>query len=268
MSYADVICAETLSPHKCNDAGLGPISQASCIAQLAKDFSHMHRKRNRGDYLFHVGDSFHSLYVLNAGFAKTCRSSVDGREQTMGLHLRGDILGLEAISSGMHGCDAVALDTCDVLALPFEMVLERSQRSLALMRELMHALSAEIHADRALMGNIRSLPAMGRVAAFLLDISARFAARGFSATQIQLRLSRQEIGSILGLKLETVSRVFSHLAQLGLLSVYLRDIVLLDRDQLRDLIAQPTLPKQRRQIHYYGNLQGHRHEFARVAACD
>ena len=268
MSYADVTGKEKLLPLEHFDTGIGVASPGSRIAMLIHDFPFMHRTRNRGDYLFHAGDNFRFIHVLNAGFAKTCHSSADGQEQTLGLHIRGDILGLEAVSSGSHGCDAVALDTCDVLALPYDMLLERSQRSPALIYELMHAFSAEIQADRELVGNMRGLSAAGRVAAFLLDTSARFAARGFSATQIQLRLSRHEIGSILGLELETVSRVFSRFAQLGLLSVRLREIVLLDRDQLRDLIAQPALPKRRQRARSPGIPQANLHEFPRLAAGD
>ena len=252
MLYAEVLCAEKPALFECLDAGNvvastgSPGSPGSRIAALITDFPFMHRMRKRGDYLFHVGDSFHFIYVLNAGFAKTCCASADGQEQTMGLHLRGDILGFDAISSGSHGSDAVALDTCDVLALPYDVLLEHSQRSPALTRELLQAFSAEIHAGHELMGNMRGLSAAGRVAAFLLAMSVRFAARGFSATEIQLRLTRHEIGSILGLELETVSRVFSRFAQLGLISVCLREIVLLDRDRLQDMIARPVTVRRSR----------------------
>lgn len=255
MPYAEVLCAEKSPPLECVEVGNGAISHGSPgsrIVELITDFPFRHRKRKRGDYLFHVGDTFHFIYVLNAGFAKTCCASADGQEQTMGLHLRGDILGLDGVSSGSHGCDAVALDTCDVLALPFDVVLECSQRSPALTRELLQALSAEINADHMLMHNMRGLSAAGRVAAFLLAMSARFASRGFSATEIQLRLTRHEIGSILGLELETVSRVFSRFAQLGLISVWLREIVLLDRDRLQDMIARPVTVRRSRQVHVNG----------------
>ncbi len=255
MPYAEVLCAEKSPPLECVEVGKGAISHGSPgsrIVELITDFPFRHRKRKRGDYLFHVGDTLHFIYVLNAGFAKTCCASADGQEQTMGLHLRGDILGLDGVSSGSHGCDAVALDTCDVLALPFDVVLECSQRSPALTRELLQALSAEINADHMLMHNMRGLSAAGRVAAFLLAMSARFASRGFSATEIQLRLTRHEIGSILGLELETVSRVFSRFAQLGLISVWLREIVLLDRDRLQDMIARPVTVRRSRQVHVNG----------------
>ena len=102
-------------------AGLSPVlrqhsryvptaSSGGRIAALIADLPFMHRARKPGEYLFRAGDTFHSFYVLHAGFARTCYTSEDGREQTTGLHLRGDILGLDAVASGTHGSDAVALD--------------------------------------------------------------------------------------------------------------------------------------------------------------
>ena len=216
----------------------------SRIAKLITALPFMHRRRKRGEYLFRTGDTFHSLYLLEEGFVRTSSLSAEGREQIIGLHLRGDILGLEAVATGTCGCDAIALDTCDVLALPYEVLIECSQGNPELVRELHQAFSAQIHNDRALMLSMGSLPAAGRVAAFLLEMSRRFASRGFSATQLQLLLSREEIGSMLGLKLETVSRAFSRFAQLGLITVCLREIVLLNRDGLLDVIAQPAGAKR------------------------
>lgn len=214
------------------------------IARLIPEFPFMHRIRKRGDHLFHAGDPFCCFHILNAGVAKTSCTSEVGVEQIIGLHLGGDILGLEAMAAGVHGCDAVALDTCDVLILPVEVVIEQGQRRPALMRELMHAFSREIRVALDLIGSMRCLPATGRVAAFLLEMSTRCASRGFSATHLQMRLTRQEIGSMLGLELETVSRAFSRFAHLGLISVRLREIVLLDLHGLRELSAQATMLKR------------------------
>ena len=212
----------------------------SRIAKLITDFPIVHQRLKQGEHMFRAGAEFHSLYVLNAGFAKTCHVSEDGREQTTGFHLRGDILGLDAIATGTYGCDAVALDLCDVLAIPYDAVIANGQRNPDLIRELHRAFSTEIRNDRDLMLSMGSLAAEGRVAAFLLEMSERFGSRGFSPTDLQLRLTRQEIGSLLGLKLETVSRAFSNFARLGLITVHLREIVLLDKAGLRDIVTQPA----------------------------
>ena len=90
------------------------------------------------------------------------------------------------------------------------------------------------------MLSMSTYSAEGRVATLLLEMSCRFSSRGLSATKLQLHLTRQEIGSMLGLTLETVSRAFSRLARLGLITVCLRDIVLLDRDGLLDITTLPA----------------------------
>lgn len=226
---------------KARNATQAPTDAApgSNIARLITDFPITHRRLKMGDFLFRAGGEFSSFYVLNAGFIRTFSVSEDGQERTVGFHLRGDILGLEAIATGTYGCDAVALDVCDVLAIPYDTVIEHGSRNPDLVREIHRAFSAEIRSDRDLMLNLSNLPADGRVAAFLLELSQRFGSRGFSATELQLRLTRQEIGSMLGLKLETVSRAFSRFAKLGLISVDLRQIVLRDIDGLREMVDHP-----------------------------
>lgn len=209
----------------------------SRIAGLITEIPITHKRMKQGDFLFRAGGEFHSFYLLNAGFMKTCYVSEDGRERTTGFHLRGDILGLDAVATGTYGCDAVALDVCDLLVIPYDAIVELGQHNSPLMRELHRAFGVEIRNDRDLMLSMGSLPAEGRVAAFLLEMSRRFGSRGFSDTDLQLRLTRHEIGSLLGLKLETVSRAFSHFAKLGLIRVHLRDVVLLDIDGLRDVIS-------------------------------
>lgn len=211
----------------------------SRIVELIGDFAETRRWRKAGEYLFRAGGIFEFFYVLNAGFAKSSYISEDGRERITGVHLRGDILGLDAIATGTHGCDAVTLDACEVIAISYEHLLTHCQRNPALVHELHRAFSAEIRSDRDLMLSMTNASAEGRVASFLLEMSLRFASRGFSATQLQLHLTRQEIGSMLGLKLETVSRVFSRLAKMGLITVCLRDIVLLDLEGLLDISTPP-----------------------------
>jgi len=221
-------------------AWVSSTSPGNRIVLLFDDFPIAHRRLKTGEHLFRAGDAFQFLYILNAGFAKTCYLSEDGCEQTTGFHLRGDILGLDAIGTGTYAGDAIALDVCDVMMIPFESILLHGQRNPDLVRELYSAFSSEIRSDRELMMRIGSLPAEGRVAAFLLEMSSRFGARGFSSTDLQLRLTRQEIGSLLGLKLETVSRALSHFAKLGLIDVYLRDISLRDIEGLKALVAHPS----------------------------
>ncbi len=212
------------------------------LAEIISAFASAQRRRKSGDYLFRVGDTFRFLYVLSEGFAKSCYVTKDGRERTTGLHLRGDILGMDAIATATHGCDAIALDACEVLAVPYETVLLQIQRNPELAHEMLRAFSTEIRSDRELMLSMSTYCAEGRVATLLLEMSCRCASRGLSATKLQLHLSRQEIGSMLGLTLETVSRAFSRLARQGLIKVCQRDIVLLDCAGLQDITRLPAVP--------------------------
>ena len=215
-------------------------SHGTRLAEIISVFAFAQRHRKPGDYLFRAGDTFHFFYVLSEGFAKSCYVTEDGHQRTTGLHLRGDILGMDAIATATHGCDAIALDACEVLTVPYDTVLLHCQRNPELAHELLRAFSTEIRSDRELMLSMSTYSAEGRVATLLLEMSCRCASRGLSATKLKLHLSRQEIGSMLGLTLETVSRAFSRLARLGLITVCLRDIVLLDCDGLLDITTLPA----------------------------
>ncbi|MEQ1518493.1 MAG: helix-turn-helix domain-containing protein [Usitatibacteraceae bacterium] len=207
------------------------------IVDLLTDFPITHRRFKRGEHLFRSGDAFTCLYLLNAGFAKTCYLSVDGREQVTGFHMRGDTLGLDAVVTGHHACDAIALDVCDILAIPYEAMIKRAQQDPELIRQVIMAFGTELLSDHEQLMSMGSLAADSRVAAFLLELSRRFGERGFSDRILQLRLTRVEIGGLLGLKMETVSRAFSRFAKMGLIDVHLRDVTILDMDGLRAIVT-------------------------------
>lgn len=209
------------------------------LVRLAEGLPILRRRVKAGDHIFRAGARFHDLYMVHSGFVKTSYLSEDGREQVMGFHMRGDLIGLEAISNGTHGCDAVALDVGEVWEIPYEALLRASLTVPELQMELHRAMSYEIRRDREWMLTLGSLSAEERVAVFLLSLSERFAARGYSKNQISLRMTRAEIGSFLGLKLETVSRIFSRFADQGLIDVCMKDIDIKDFGGLRALIAPP-----------------------------
>lgn len=194
------------------------------------------RALKRGDFLFHSGHRFTSLFAIHTGFLKTQILHEDGREHVTGFQMAGDIVGMDAISSDVHPCDAIALEDCDICELPYAQ-LEALSRSLpALHRHLNKLLSREIVRDQNVMMLLGSMRAEERLAAFLLNLSERFAARGYSASQFQLRMSREEIGSYLGLKLETVSRALSHFQESGLIIVHVKSIHILDPNGLHDCL--------------------------------
>ncbi|MFA6920908.1 MAG: fumarate/nitrate reduction transcriptional regulator Fnr [Gallionella sp.] len=200
------------------------------------ELSRLKRSFSRHDYLYRSGDKFRSLYAIHSGSFKTQILYEDGREQVTGFQMAGEIIGLDAISTDIHTCEAVALEECEVCELPFNKLEILSREIPALQRHLHKIMSREIVRDQGIMLLLGSMRAEERLAAFLLNLSQRFAARGLPATRFQLRMSRQEIGSYLGLKLETVSRAFSHFQSNGIISVKVRSIEIVNLADLKSCL--------------------------------
>jgi CRP/FNR family transcriptional regulator, anaerobic regulatory protein len=190
----------------------------------------------RGDTLFRAGDSFTSLYAVRTGFFKTRVSSEDGRDQVTGFQMAGELLGLDGISHDRHNCDAVALEDSQVCVIPFGQLESLSRDFIQLQHQFHKIMSREIVRDHGMMLLLGSMRAEERLAAFLLNLTQRLQARGFSASSLVLRMTREEIGSYLGLKLETVSRTFSKFQDDGLLEVKQRQIRIMDQAGLRLIV--------------------------------
>jgi CRP/FNR family transcriptional regulator len=190
----------------------------------------------RGETLFRAGDGFLSLYAVRTGFFKTCISSEDGRDQVTGFQMAGELLGLDGIGTDKHTCDAVALEDSHVCVIPYQQLEELSREVSDLQRQFHKIMSREIVRDHGVMLLLGSMRAEERLAAFLLNLTQRLQTRGFSASSLVLRMTREEIGSYLGLKLETVSRTFSKFQEEGLLEVKQRHIRVLDAQALQALI--------------------------------
>jgi len=191
------------------------------------------RKIQRGGYLHRTGTKFQALYAVKSGFLKTCILEEDGRQQVTGFHMTGELLGLDAISSDMHTCDAIALEDSEVCEIPFSKLEDISRTIPSLMHHFHKIMSREIVRDHGVMLLLGSMKAEERLASFLLNMSRRFAIRGYSETDFNLRMTREEIGSYLGLKLETVSRAFSKLQDEAIISVNNKHIQILDLNRLK-----------------------------------
>jgi len=199
------------------------------------------RKVKKGAFLFSEGQAFGELFAVRSGSFKSNVSFQSGRDQVLGFHLPGDFLGLQGIATQRHACEVQALEDSEVCAMPYEHVETLSRELPAVQHMFYQVMSSEIlHKSQAII-MLGSLSGEGRVAAFLLALLARLKARGFSGTEMEPRMSRQEIGSYLGLKLETVSRVFSKLASRGLISVHQRRVRALPPEEMADL-AKPQPP--------------------------
>ena len=190
----------------------------------------------RGESLFRAGETFLSLYAVRTGFFKTRVSSEDGRDQVTGFQMAGELLGLDGISTDNHTCDAVALEDSQVCVIPYNQLEGLSREFTELQHQFHKIMSREIVRDHGVMLLLGSMRAEERLAAFLLNLTQRLQARGFSASSLILRMTREEIGSYLGLKLETVSRTFSKFQEEGILDVKQRQIRILAQEKLEKLV--------------------------------
>ena len=194
------------------------------------------RTVRRGDTLFRCGDPFEAVYAVRTGFFKTRVSSEDGRDQVTGFQMAGELLGLDGISTDSHSCDAVALEDSQVCVILYGQLEHLSREFTDLQRQFHKIMSREIVRDHGVMLLLGSMRAEERLAAFLLNLAQRLNARGFSPSSLVLRMTREEIGTYLGLKLETVSRCFSKFHEDGVLQVRQRQIRILDQAALEKLV--------------------------------
>ena len=190
----------------------------------------------KGEILYRSGGRFADLYVIRLGSFKTVLLADDGAEQVAGYHMAGEILGADGIGTGLHDSEAVALEDSEVWAISFDRLQTLARDRMAVQQNFHRVLSREIVRERKIMMMLGTMSAEQRLAAFLLDLSERYRERGYSSSEFVLRMTREEIGSYLGLKLETVSRLFSRFQREALVQVRGRVVKLLDLMSLKELL--------------------------------
>jgi CRP/FNR family transcriptional regulator len=197
------------------------------------------RRVPRDSMLYRMGDPFSSLYAVRLGHFKTHQLSADGSEQITGFQMTGELLGMDAISADQHNCYAVALEDSEVCEIPFAQLEHLFAEIPALLRHFHRTMSQEITRDQHAMLSLGNMLAEQRFAAFLVNLSSRYKARGYSQASFQLRMSRQEIGNYLGLTIESISRLLSKFKKSEWISIDKREIKLLDLPTLK-LMAMQT----------------------------
>lgn len=200
------------------------------VAQIARldTFVRDTRHVRRGQPLYLAGDRFQNFYAIRTGSFKFLTVHRDGIEQISSFFVAGETLGLDGVSSGSHAGEAVALEDSSACVIPFAMLEAFCAESPAMQRYLHRLMSEEIVRQAALVMLLGTMKAEQRVAAFLLSLSERVGGRGYPRSELELRMSREEIGNYLGLKLETVSRMLSKLTRQGLVEIRAKQIRIVD----------------------------------------
>lgn len=228
----EVNCASCNLRELCLPQGLAPEDM-----QRVENIVYARRRVRRGEALFNAGDEFKAIYAVRFGFFKTSVVDGEGREQVTGFFMGGELLGMDGVGSGRYHCSAIALEDSEVCVMPFALVEEIAREIPALQRNLHAVLSREIVREHGVMMLLGSMRAEERLATFLLNLSRRFVRRGYAANDFHLRMTREELGSYLGLKLETVSRLFSRFQEEGLLEVNQKHVSIRDSARLEALLA-------------------------------
>ena len=215
-------CAKCSSKQRCLPYGLDERS----VAQVDRIIGKRHWVE-RNELLLRVGEPFRCLYIIHGGQFKTFRDNAHGKQHVMGFHMAGEILGLNAISTGIHDSNAMAFEDSEVCEVPFAQLQILCASIPALQQHFHRLLSEEINRDQRVMRFLGS-SAEHRFATFLLDLSSRFAARGYSRHDFTVLMSREDIGNYIGLTMESVSRLMSKFRRQGWISTDGKDLHILN----------------------------------------
>ena len=208
---------------------------------IVADLQFQRRRVKAGQWVFGCGEKFDAVFIVHSGFLKTLILDEAGNEQILGFPLKGDLLGIDGLHSEHYASHAVALTDCELVVIPFRDLALLGHDHATLENWLYRAVSRELVREYSVVGLLGTLGAEARVARFLVSLSDRFKTLGYSPVEFNLRMTRQEIGSYLGLTLETVSRSLSALQLAGFIGINQRAVMLNDIVGLRAIqkIAAP-----------------------------
>lgn len=223
-----------LPPNPCTSCGARAMCLGHALTTRAEfGMPLIARKRVRsGEAVFRAGEPFHSAYAVRTGMFKTAVPFGEDREQVTAFHLQGELMGLDGLAMGEHVGSAYALEDAEVCCLPYTLISDAARDARDLRQELWSRLAVEMLREQELATLLATTRAEARVAAFLLYVAGRMKARGYSSREFYLRMSRADIGSYLGITVETVSRSLSAFAEQGLIYVQKKHIRILDAEGL------------------------------------
>jgi len=204
-----------------------------------EEFVFQHVQFKAGQRIHTIGQPFDTLFIVHSGFLKTVLIDEFGNEQVLSFPMKGDMFGVDGIHTKRYMSESVALSNCDLILVPFKKFTQLGRSHIEFEHSMYNVMSRELVREQAMVSMLGALSAEARVARFLVSLSERFAEMGYSSKLFNLRMTRHEIGSYLGLTLETVSRTLSAFNEIGLITVDQRSIGIKDIDALRTLRRLP-----------------------------
>ncbi|GGB89961.1 transcriptional activator protein anr [Marinobacterium zhoushanense] len=215
-----------------------PVSLNMTEMERLDDIIEKSRPLKKGEHLFHQGESFSSVYAVRAGTIKSYTLTNEGEEQITGFYFPGELVGMSGVDGVTYPVSAKVLETTTVCEIPFERLDDLAGQMPELRRQMLRTMGKELRDDQQMMMLLSKKNAEQRVATFLIKLSTRFRARGYSASQFRLSMSRNEIGNYLGLAVETVSRIFTRFQAMSLIRVDGKEIELVSLSDLYDLAGE------------------------------
>jgi CRP/FNR family transcriptional regulator len=218
-----------------------PVSLDLTEIDRLDDIIEKSRPLKKGEHLFHQGEPFSSVYAIRAGTIKSYTLTNEGEEQITGFYFPGELVGLSGFDAENYPMSAKVLETTTVCEIPFERLDELSGQMPELRRQMLRSMSKELRDDQQMMLLLSKKNAEQRVATFLLKLSHRFKARGYSASNFRLSMSRNEIGNYLGLAVETVSRIFTRFQKMELMRVDGKEVELTNLEEMYRLSGEARI---------------------------
>ncbi len=182
-----------------------------------RDFGHIHAPIDdleypQGEILYSEASSAQGIFTLRSGMVKLVRSTLDGRPRIVRVLRAGDVVGLEALAAARYDSDAVALTPVTVCRIPLNVIQKLASSSPRLHTQLMHKWQRALKDADDWLADMNFGTARQRVANLLLKM------RSPSNHDVSVLFSREDMGAMLDLKLETVSREISRLVRDGVIA--------------------------------------------------
>ena len=228
-------CSTCMLGHVCIPVGMAA-AEVEQLDELVKERVRV----EKGKPLYVLQDALDAVYGVRYGSIKTQIEDAAGHMQITGFHLPGEIVGLDGMLEGKHVSSAVAMEDSEVCVIRLSQIDQVASHLPSLQHQMRRLMSRELSRSYQMLASLGSMRSEQRLAAFLLNLSQRYAALGYSSTEFVLRMSREEIGNYLGLTLETASRLFSRFAREGLIRINQREVRLLDIPALKQLLGQES----------------------------
>lgn len=209
-------------------------SPHECDMRLLEKMVVGSRRVARHAALYRKHDLLSMLYLVRFGQFKLTAGELN-EQRVAQFHMAGELMGLDAIATGRHNLGTIALESSEVYEIPFVAMVKAMRHEPAIQYYFLQAMSQAINIEHGRSCLLAAPFLDQRFAGFLLRLGEKYARLGYSDKSYRLSMSRGEIGSYLGISIESISRVIARFNAHGAVSISGRMVELRDRPYLQSL---------------------------------